>query len=322
VRDRDYFYTPGFVVISYLLGIGLSAFLGLVLTRRFARRDLREAIVSGLSVLFLAIPISAVRTHYFTHDRSRFWVAEDLAYNMLVGLGERGILFTGGDNDTFPLWYMQEVRRFRKDVRIVNLSLLNTPWYVKQLKYEEPKIAITLSDAEIEGLRGYYRPNGTIVTIKDIVMPIIIRENATVRPVYYAITVPTSDQEGVKDRLIQEGLVKRIDMSVSQESVNIKEMERNFGEAYRFRGLDDPTVYKDSDTVRLLTNYNACLYNLAGLSRGPGEAEGEEIHRDDRSFPHNLRAPDARPPTGEDWEKAIYHMRKCSEFEPDDGLHT
>jgi hypothetical protein len=325
VRDRDYFYTPGFVVISYLLGIGLSAFLGLVLTRRFARRDLREAIVSGLSVLFLAIPISAVRTHYFTHDRSRFWVAEDLAYNMLVGLGERGILFTGGDNDTFPLWYMQEVRHFRKDVRIVNLSLLNTPWYVKQLKYEDPKIDIALSDAEIEGLRGYYRPDGTIVTIKDIVMPIIIRENATDRPVYYAITVPTSDQEGVKDHLIQEGLVKRIDMTVSQESVNIKEMERNFGEAYRFRGLDDPTVYKDGDTVRLLTNYNACLYNLAGLFQRAGETEKAKKYTEMiRSFPHDNLAGHrmlALLAEGEeDWEKAIYHMRKCSEFEPDDGL--
>ncbi|MFH1681337.1 MAG: DUF2723 domain-containing protein, partial [Candidatus Eisenbacteria bacterium] len=326
VRDRDYFYTPGFVLISWLMGIGLSALLGILLARPFASRELRETIVLALAILSLAVPIGAVRANYFTHDRSRFWVAEDLAYNMLVDLGENGILFTGGDNDTFPLWYIQEVRGFRKDVRIVNLSLLNTPWYIKQLKHEEPKIKIKLSDDEIENLRGYYRPDGTIVTIKDVVMPIIIRDNIAERPIYYAITVTTSDQETVKDKLIQEGLVKKIDMGMDQESINVNTMEKNFGEGvYRFRGLDDPTVYKDHDTVRLLTNYNACLYNLAQLFQRAGDSENAEKYTDMiRSFPHENLAGHrmlALLAEGErDWETALTHIRKCSEFEPDDAL--
>ncbi len=326
VRDRDYFYTPGFVAIGWLMGIGFGTLLGFLLARPFARRELRETIVAALAILSLAVPIGAVRTNYSTHDRSRFWVAEDLAYNMLVALGERGILFTGGDNDTFPLWYIQEVRNFRKDVRIVNLSLLNTPWYIKQLKHDEPKIKISLSDDEIENLRGYYRPDGTIVTIKDVVMPIIIRDNIADRPVYYAITVTTSDQEGVKDKLIQEGLVKRIDMSLDQESIDVKAMERNFGEGvYRFRGLDDPTVYKDSDTVRLLTNYNACLYNLAQLFQRSGELEKARKYTEMiRSFPHDNLAGHRMlallsEGTG-DWEAALHHIRRCSNFEPDDAL--
>jgi hypothetical protein len=326
VRDRDYFYTPGYVMIAYLAGIGLSALLSMLLAGRFATRQTREALVCGAALVSLALPVASIKTNYFTHDRSRFWVAEDLAYNMLVGLGENGILFTGGDNDTFPLWYFQEVRGFRKDVRIVNLSLLNTPWYIMQLKHEDPKVKITLSDAEIENLRGYYKPDGTIMTIKDIVMPIIIRENAADRPVYYAITVPTGDQEGVKSHLIQEGLVKRIDMGVEGESIDVKEMEKNFGEGgYRFRGLDDPTVYKDEDTVRLLTNYNACLYNLAQLFQRSGELEkAGKYTRMIESFPHDNLAGHrmlALLAEGEgDWEKALVHMRNCSEFEPDDGL--
>ncbi|MFH1276794.1 MAG: DUF2723 domain-containing protein [Candidatus Eisenbacteria bacterium] len=327
VRDRDYFYTPGFVMIAYMTGIGFSWLLGVILSARFGSRALRESVVAGLAIISLAVPITTVKAKFYEHDRSRFWVAEDLAYNMLVGLRENAILFTGGDNDTFPLWYIQEVRGFRKDVRIVNLSLLNTPWYIKQLKYEDPKVAIPLNDQEIEGLRGYYSPGGEIVTIKDIVMPLIIRDNIKNRAVYYAITVPTSDQGAVQKKLIQEGLVKRIEPDLEEESINVKEMEKNFGEGqYRFRGLDDPTVYKDRDTRRLLTNYNACLYNLAQLFQRAGEPEkAQKYIAMLRSWPHDNMAGNrmlALLAEGQqDWEMALQYIGRCRELEPADGLN-
>ena len=326
VRDRDYFYTPGFVMISYLAGIGLSFLLGLLLLRPYANRELRETLVAAVAIVSLAIPITAVKANYFEHDRSRFFVAEDLAHNMLVGLRDNAIIFTGGDNDTFPLWYIQEVRGFRTDVRIVNLSLLNTPWYIKQLKYEGAMVDIPMSDVEIEGLRGYYRPDGSVVTIKDIVMPLIIRENIADRPIYYAITVPTGDQATVKDNLIQEGLVKRIEPDLDQESINIKEMEENFGGRYRFRGLDDPTVFKDRDTIRLLTNYNACIYNLAQLFQRSGDHENAVKYIDLlRSFPHHNVAGHrmlALLAEGEkDWESAYHHIMECASFPESDPIN-
>ncbi len=88
--------------------------------------------------------------NYPMNDRSGNHVAWDYSYNMLMSCAPNGIVFTNGDNDTFPVWYMQEVEGVRRDVRIVNLSLLNTGWYIKQLKHREAKVPISFSDAYID----------------------------------------------------------------------------------------------------------------------------------------------------------------------------
>ncbi len=158
-RERDYSYVASFFAFSLWVGIGATGLLQLTseaIADRLRSRGHR-ALLGGLAgVIFLAVPFWMVQENYFDHDRSGNYVAPDYAYNMLNSLDEDAIVFTNGDNDTFPLWYMQEVERERRDVRVVNLSLLNTSWYVKQLKNqwsrESAPLPISMSDDQIENL--------------------------------------------------------------------------------------------------------------------------------------------------------------------------
>ena len=109
--------------------------------------------VTALGGLLLAVNGRMLQANYHTHDRSGNYVAWDWAWNILQSCEKDAILFTNGDNDTFPLWYLQEVEGIRTDVRVVNLSLANTGWYLDQLKNTSPngaeKIAFSLSDKEL-----------------------------------------------------------------------------------------------------------------------------------------------------------------------------
>ncbi|MGH7741351.1 MAG: glycosyltransferase family 117 protein, partial [Candidatus Eiseniibacteriota bacterium] len=128
VRDRDYFFTTGYHAYALWIGLGVSWLIGWV-RDSFSAGGLQRAVTYTVAALMLLQPFLVMRTLWFTHDRRGNYVAHDYAYNMLVPLAPGGFVFTNGDNDTFPLWYMQQVENFRRDVRVVNLSLLNTDWY-------------------------------------------------------------------------------------------------------------------------------------------------------------------------------------------------
>ncbi len=157
-RERDYSYVASFFAFSLWIGVGAAGIIELVadvLRRRWSVKSIVPPFMIWL-LLLLAVPFWMAFVNFDDHDRSGRYVAPDYAYNMLMSVDENAILFTNGDNDTFPLWYLQEVEGIRQDVRVVNLSLLNTPWYVRQLKYQwsrkSPPLPISLSDKEIEDL--------------------------------------------------------------------------------------------------------------------------------------------------------------------------
>ena len=160
-RERDYSYVASFFAFSLWIGIGASGILQLVADSSRDRwedaKRLNQMLLAAGVAVFLAVPFWMLLENYDDHDRSANYVARDYARNLLESVEPNAILFTNGDNDTFPLWYLQEVEGVRRDVRVANLSLLNTPWYVKQLKHqasrESAPLPMSLSDAQIENLR-------------------------------------------------------------------------------------------------------------------------------------------------------------------------
>lgn len=159
-RERDYSYVASFFAFSIWIGIGATGLIQLiseVVKEKFGSEKLIPFVNAGTgAIVFVLVPFLMLIVNYNDHDRSGRYVAGDYAYNMLISLDENAVVFTNGDNDTFPLWYMQEVEGFRRDVRVVNLSLLNTPWYVHQLKNqwsrESSPLPITMSDIQIDQL--------------------------------------------------------------------------------------------------------------------------------------------------------------------------
>lgn len=159
-RERDYSYVASFFAFSIWIGLGgtgLVRMLADALTGRFSDAGLKTAAIAASTALFAAVPLLMMLENYDDHDRSGRYVAGDYAYNMLMSVDENAVLLTNGDNDTFPLWYLQEVEGVRQDVRVANLSLLNTPWYVRQLKNQysrtsEP-LPISLPEEVIDDLR-------------------------------------------------------------------------------------------------------------------------------------------------------------------------
>ncbi|MTI87534.1 MAG: DUF2723 domain-containing protein [Balneolaceae bacterium] len=152
-RERDYAYVGSFFAFSIWIGLGATGFIEML------KEYMNESKILGFATILLCLIASPAWMGYQNwddHDRSDRHVAPDYAKNLLNSVAPNAIIFTNGDNDTFPLWYAQEVEGIRTDVRIVCLSLLNTDWYIKQLRdqwsHESAPLPISLSDSEIDRL--------------------------------------------------------------------------------------------------------------------------------------------------------------------------
>ena len=148
-RERDYTFAGSFYAFAIWIGLGVIGLADLL--QRVLKADMPRAVVATL--LSLSVPIIMVAQGWDDHDRSNRFNSIDSAKNLLSSCAPNAILFTNGDNDTFPLWYAQEVEGFRTDVRVAVLSYLNTDWYVDQMKrqaYKSDPLPISL---EIENYR-------------------------------------------------------------------------------------------------------------------------------------------------------------------------
>ena len=157
-RERDYAYAGSFYAFAIWVGMGVAGIIKL-LQDHAKMKELPTSVL--VSVLCLLVPIQMASQTWDDHDRSGRYVARDFGQNYLMSLQESGnpIIFTNGDNDTFPLWYNQETEGFRTDARTCNLSYLQTDWYIDQMKrpaYDSPSLPITWDRVEyVEGTNEY-----------------------------------------------------------------------------------------------------------------------------------------------------------------------
>ena len=133
VRERDYAYAGSFYSFSIWIGLAVAAVYSWISEKTAGKAGVAAA--SATTVLLLGVPALMAAENWDDHDRSNRYTAVEMASNYLNSVGENGILVTHGDNDTFPLWYAQEVENIRPDVRIANTSLLGTDWHIDQMKW-------------------------------------------------------------------------------------------------------------------------------------------------------------------------------------------
>lgn len=304
VRERDYFFLVSYVTFPLWAGIGTAQLVG-----RAARVLGRQALLQGaLPPLLAILPLSL---NFHQADRAGNFIARDLAQNMLSSVDPNGVLFTNGDNDTFPLWYLQQVEGFRRDVGVINLSLLNTDWYIRQLRDQppppvggsQPPPLVRLSDQAIAGLQPQrlqkievFRANGIEVTypagmlvrVQDLMILHIIQSVSQRRPVYFGTTVSHENRIRLDPYLAMEGLVFRLyhrplaeaageDPSFFQTTwgpyVNVPRARQLLWEVYRFRGTEDPSIFKSETDLGLLNNYGAAHWAVAEALAAAGDAE-------------------------------------------------
>lgn len=218
VRERDYAYAGSFYMFAIWIGFAVM-WLYKVLSKLLRSKGLAPGIAA--SALCLFVPALMARQNWDDHDRSNRATAVELAKNYLNSVGPNGYIITHGDNDTFPLWYAQEVEGVRTDVRVLNTSLLGTDWYIGQMKYASNKsAAIPLSVSQEQYLYGtndfvyIYDPRDTVVALSDVMKvfqhPQIKLPLRDGRKVDYIVSrkmsVPVNKENAIKYGIVPKGV--------------------------------------------------------------------------------------------------------------------
>lgn len=154
-RERDYVYVGSFYAFAIWVGLGVMALIDIL-----DKKNAKPAIAALATIIgLLAVPTLMAQQNWDDHDRSGKYTARDFAISYLESCAPNAVLFTMGDNDTYPLWYAQEIEGLRTDVRVINLSLLGTDWYINQMRQGingHPGVDMILQPEQIvQGSRDY-----------------------------------------------------------------------------------------------------------------------------------------------------------------------
>ncbi len=289
VRIRDYFYTTGFTFFGMWIGLAIAALLHLLYSGK--GNPIRKGLASTVALLAAIAPLLPLYSNYGLNNRTQDWIPYDYAYNLLNSCEQDGILFTNGDNDTFPLWFLQEAEGVRRDVRIVNLSLVNTTWYIKQLKRLNPVVPISYSERQIDGLQPMLNPvesdaqavhemeeagitvivptreQKRVLYVQNMMVLNIVEANAWEKPVYFSVTVSQDNLMGLQPFLKQEGMVYRVTTAhiPREEMMNFDRTRFLLDKVYQFRGLGDNSTPLSETARKLMNNYAQAFiqFNMA-----------------------------------------------------------
>ncbi|HLG93782.1 MAG TPA: hypothetical protein VI546_03005, partial [candidate division Zixibacteria bacterium] len=285
VRDRDYFWTPGFIVFALCLGLGFAA-LGYRLVEWIRGKNLSRpwlAVPGAMAAFALVFPYFGFASNFSVNQRINNYLPYDYAYNLLSSCEPGAVLFTNGDNDTFPLWALQEAYGFRRDVKNVNLSLINTSWYILQKKHQD-SVPIGLSDEEIARIAPDFNPaTGRMVKrIQDKIIDNVLETNQWKIPVHFSVTCASEARmyrgRSVDPYLIMRGMAYDVvpQGSATGTQIDIPETRRFYEVVFRYRGTDDPEVRKDENDWRIIQNYVMGFVFVADTLRKVGDLKQAE----------------------------------------------
>ena len=226
VRERDYAYAGSFYVFAIWIGLGVLALQQWM--EKLSKKEGGLTAALAATVLGLAVPALMGCENWDDHDRSGRYTARDLAYNYLMSCKPNAILVTHGDNDTFPLWYAQEVEGIRTDIRIANSSLLGTDWYIDQMKcrfYDSEPLNITTPRKQY-----LYGTNDFIPVIDVVDRPVLAKEALDIfqNPKYvtqggsdfipaHKIIIPVNKENAIRSGIVNERFADRIEDSIQIE---------------------------------------------------------------------------------------------------------
>jgi hypothetical protein len=289
VRDRDYFFTSAFVFFGIAMGLGVSGLLQII-RDRFATGSpqLGTKLVYGLGILCLCLPSVALAVNYHQNDRSDNFLAYTYAKNLLDSCEQNAIIFTSGDNDTFPVWALQEAYGYRLDVRVVNLSLLNTDWYVYEMKTKYG-VPISLEKDQIlwnvyKGSNGgeFSRPDsmfvdrprkrraymipsmldGRVVKVQDMLVDDIVLENRWQSPIYFSSPPYSESPLKLRDHMVAVGMLYRLDRDNTMGGIDIEKSYDLYMNKYQFPGLSNGKMYRDENMTGIYIGIGIPTYRL------------------------------------------------------------
>jgi hypothetical protein len=342
-RSMDRHYLPSLAIFTTWIVYGSLSLIQKMLHGRTGWRNLPTAL---LVALVLVCPVHQLLRNFKAANSVGSFFAYDFARNALETLPPDAILLTAGDNDTFPLLYAQRAENIRADVDVLNIYLLNTPWFLEELRTQHASVPFELSAEEIPKLR---MPDWRDTTISlavtgtssdfnlpvEIIMPDsihlrvppsindkylmlsdwlilrLLKNNHWSRPICFMITVPTDNYSWIQPFLRLDGLFYRV-VPAENAPLNVGPLKDCFFKTFCYRGYDNPRIYLDPVSSSMAINYYAIALELMTAEPRNGDAVA---CRETRAFLlENLPQDRIRPP------EAI--LQGLKQLCPDDGNKT